>query len=151
MKNSRPEPMRRCCTPRSRSAFDRFVTRPESPYASWHAWRCWVLVGLLGLAPSIASAAIFSVDNGVFPAVGDTFHYAVDNNPNPAIVMTPPGLNQTWDFSSLKKSATWSYTMRPASTGVDAAKFPNATLVYSIGGNPTMIPSFLEARVLKPI
>lgn len=110
----------------------------ERPRASWQFWGCWMLfVVRAALAPPGAHAQI-TVTNSVFPVAGDRLFYAIDNNPGPQIVMGRPGLNQHWDFSSLQRSQSWSYTMRPASTGVYSSQFPDATLVYGQGGHTTI-------------
>lgn len=85
------------------------------------------------LAPLVVQAQI-TVGNSVFPRAGDSLHYALDRNPDPAIQVTPPGFNQTWDFSSLQAQTTWVETLRPASTGAGAEFFGDATLVYTQTG-----------------
>jgi hypothetical protein len=77
---------------------------------------------------TLATAQI-TVTNATFPAAGDSLVYAVDNAPlgmNPA---TPPGGNQTWDFSTLQKDDNFSVVYQPANTGNQAANFPGAELV----------------------
>lgn len=86
------------------------------------------------LAPLGAQAQQIVVGNSVFPRAGDSLHYALDRNPDPAIQVTPPGFNQTWDFSSLKAQTRWVETLRPASTGAGAEFFGDATLVYTQTG-----------------
>lgn len=74
----------------------------------------------------------------VFPAVGDTLRFAVDNNPAPDIVPnTPPGGPTTWDFTKLKFNQTSSAIYRPASQGANSSKFPSATLMSGGTGQET--------------
>lgn len=85
------------------------------------------------LAPLGAQTQIV-VGNSVFPRAGDSLHYALDRNPDPAIQVTPPGGVQTWDFSSLKAQTRWVETLSPAATGTGAEFFGDATLVYTQTG-----------------
>ncbi len=76
--------------------------------------------------------AQITVTNSTFPAVGDTLYYAFDTNPN-VLVFTPPGGNQTWDFSSLKPSFAQQQIFKSPTTGIANADFPGATLLYLNG------------------
>lgn len=91
-------------------------------------WR-WLLLTLATVCSS--GHAQITIGNGVFPSAGATLQYAFDPNPGPAITVTPPGVSQHWDFSTLVPAVRWTDTVRPASTGVDASYFPNATLVFT--------------------
>ncbi len=83
----------------------------------------------------IPVTAQITITNSVFPAVGDTLFFAVDNQPQ-GIIMTPPGGPQQWDFSNLQPSATSQQFFLSPQAGDDAASFPTATLLYQKpGGN----------------
>jgi hypothetical protein len=75
-----------------------------------------------------------TITNSVFPVVGDTLRYAIDNQPG-QIVMTPPGGGQTWNFSNLGLSTTFNEIMRDPMNGVGQASFPGAGLLYNPEGN----------------
>lgn len=85
---------------------------------------CLFWMGLL-----IPMKAQITITNAVFPAVGDTQHYVVDNQPN-GIVMTPPGGSQQWDFTNLHPVFTWQQIFQDAQAGADYGSFPSATLFY---------------------
>jgi hypothetical protein len=72
-------------------------------------------------------AAQITITNAVFPVVGDTLRFAVDNQPQ-GIVMTPPGGAQQWDFSNLQPSFTWDQLFLDPQTGIGQASFPGANL-----------------------
>jgi hypothetical protein len=83
----------------------------------------------LALLCSLGAQAQITVTDATFPVAGDTLRYAYDENPvgfNPA---TPPGFNQTWDFSGLVKDKTERVIYRAAITGIHVADFPGAELV----------------------
>lgn len=89
-----------------------------------------LLASALSALCSLATAQI-TVTNATFPAAGDSLVYAIDELPlgiNPA---TPPGGNQTWDFSTLQKDNNLSVVYRPANAGNQAANFPGADLVIT--------------------
>jgi hypothetical protein len=90
------------------------------------------LLLLFWIGLSLSSKAQITITNAVFPAVGDTLFYAVDNQPV-GIIMTPPGGNQQWDFSNLQASLTLERAIQAASAGPDYASFPAATLYYQTG------------------
>lgn len=85
---------------------------------------CLLWIGLL-----LPLHAQITITNAVFPAVGDTLFYAVDNQPGD-IVMTAPGGNQQWDFSHLDASFTWQQVFQDAQTGPEYDAFPSARLYY---------------------
>ena len=72
------------------------------------------------------------ITNSVFPAVGDTFHYAFGNQPG-AInqIFTPPGFGQQWNLSNLQASQYWNPIMKNPQTGTAQASFPGANILYN--------------------
>ncbi|MCB9303325.1 MAG: HYR domain-containing protein [Lewinellaceae bacterium] len=91
---------------------------------------CLFLMGLL-----IPATAQITITNAVFPAVGDTLFFKIDNQPQ-GIVMTAPGGPQQWDFSNLQASATWQQIFLPPQAGPESLYFPSANLLYQKpGGN----------------
>lgn len=85
--------------------------------------------GLALATAAFCSHAQITVTNSVFPAIGDTLHYAYGNQPDAIfVVLTPPGGPQTWDLSALQADSTWNAIYQDPSTGAGSAAFPNATL-----------------------
>lgn len=89
------------------------------------------LLGILVWCLTPSSTAQITITNAVFPAVGDTLHYAFGNQPG-AInqIFTPPGGNQQWDLSNLQPTQFWNQIMRNPQTGVHNALFPGASLWF---------------------
>jgi len=77
-------------------------------------------------------AAQITVTNSVFPAVGDTLHYAFGNQPG-AInqIFTPPGGNQVWNLSGLQPTQFWNQIMKNPQTGTASGSFPAASILYN--------------------
>ncbi|TAE62093.1 MAG: T9SS C-terminal target domain-containing protein [Bacteroidetes bacterium] len=75
-----------------------------------------------GLSAQITLASV------TFPTAGDTLRLATDNAPTGILALTPPGGNQTWDFSSLQASSTQSIVYQSAASGQYAASFPGAEI-----------------------
>ncbi|MDX2134925.1 MAG: T9SS type A sorting domain-containing protein [Saprospiraceae bacterium] len=85
----------------------------------------------LSSALMFAGAGLFAqitVTDATFPVAGDTLKVAIDNAPSGINAITPPGGNQTWDFSSLQVDATQNFVFRPASEGSQGANVPGADL-----------------------
>lgn len=80
-----------------------------------------------------ASAQI-TVTAATFPAVGDTFRYAVDLLPAGTNFITPPGGPKMWDFSDLQFEQTFNVIYRTPDSGLNKASFPGAELM-TLGGN----------------
>ncbi len=76
-----------------------------------------------------------TVTSTTFPTVGDTLRTAVDGAPE-GILITAPGGNQIWDFSSLQ-GVTAEALVLPASAGANADLFPNANLLFPVGSDAT--------------
>jgi hypothetical protein len=78
------------------------------------------------------ATAQITVTNATFPAAGDTLRSVIDLNPaiqnTPA---TPPGGNQTWDFTDLEPDQPSELAYRTASSGTNSMSFPGADLVLS--------------------
>ena len=87
---------------------------------------------LLGMGLLIPARAQITITNAVFPAVGDTLYYALDDQPA-NLVMTAPGGGQQWDFTNLQPSFTWEEVFQEASTGTVSGSFPSADLVSKPG------------------
>jgi len=88
---------------------------------------CLFSMGLL-----IPVNAQITITNAVFPAVGDTLFYAIDNQPG-GIIITPPGGNQQWDFSNLQPSFTWEQIFQDPGAGSVYSSFPSAAMFYRAG------------------
>lgn len=80
----------------------------------------------------IPVTAQITITNAVFPAVGDTLFYALDDQPD-ALVMTAPGGGQQWDFTNLQPSLAWEEVFLDAATGSVSGSFPSAGLVSRPG------------------
>lgn len=80
--------------------------------------------------------AQITVTSATFPVAGDTLKMAIDNSPAGIVALTPPGGNQTWDFSSLEADATQNIIYRPASEGSVGAQLPDAVLFTHPLPNP---------------
>lgn len=91
-----------------------------------------VLFCLLLLSLTHQSTAQITITNSVFPAVGDTLHYAFGNQPG-AInqIFTPPGFGQQWNLSNLQATQTWNQIMKNPQTGTAQASFPGAGILYN--------------------
>ncbi len=86
---------------------------------------------LLSVLAQQATAQI-TITNSVFPAVGDTLHYAFGNQPG-AInqIFTPPGGDQVWDLSNLQATQYWDQIMKNPQTGTAYGSFPGASTLYN--------------------
>ncbi|MBK8191877.1 MAG: hypothetical protein IPK76_01160 [Lewinellaceae bacterium] len=87
---------------------------------------------LLSLGFTHPITAQITITNSVFPAVGDTLHYAFGNQPG-AInqIFTPPGFGQQWDLSGLQPTQLWDQIMKNPQVGVAKASFPGASILYN--------------------
>ncbi|MBL7828950.1 MAG: hypothetical protein JNJ57_20105 [Saprospiraceae bacterium] len=76
-------------------------------------------------------SAQITIDNSVFPVVGDTLHFAFGNQPG-AInqIYTPPGFGQQWNLSNLQPTHFWNQVFKNPQTGAASANFPGASLLY---------------------
>ena len=80
------------------------------------------------LIASLGLTAQITITNATFPVAGDSLKTATDLNPE-GIIMTPPGGQQTWDFSGLDPDTRQVNVFKPAAEGTAAAIFPGAELV----------------------
>ena len=89
---------------------------------------CYFLA--LGIAHPIT--AQITIENPVFPVVGDTLRFAFGNQPE-AIqqIFTPPGGDQQWDLSNLQPTQMWDQIMNDPQTGPASPFFPGATILYN--------------------
>lgn len=73
---------------------------------------------LLALGFTFPVMAQITIENTVFPVVGDTLHYATGNQPG-AInqIFTPPGGDQHWDLSNLQATQFWDQIIKDPTTG----------------------------------
>lgn len=87
---------------------------------------------LLALGFTLPVTAQITVENTVFPVVGDTLHFDIGNQTG-AInqIFTPPGGPQQWDLSNLQATQTWDPIITDPATGTTNASFPGATALYS--------------------
>ncbi|MDX2282643.1 MAG: hypothetical protein NW241_00715 [Bacteroidia bacterium] len=83
---------------------------------------------LLLLCIPAGLAAQITVTSATFPAAGDTLHFATDHAPTGILALTPPGGNQTWDFSSLQATSTQNFVYQAASSGQYSTSFPGAEI-----------------------
>ncbi|NUQ22429.1 MAG: T9SS type A sorting domain-containing protein [Saprospiraceae bacterium] len=89
---------------------------------------------LTALALSVSVHAQITVTNTAFPVVGDTYNYNIDVNPVIPGFFTPPGFNQTWDFSNLQTDLTSATIFNAPNTGAHSASFPGADLLVNANG-----------------
>lgn len=87
---------------------------------------------LLALGFILPVTAQITIENAVFPVVGDTFHFAFGNQPG-AInqIFTPPGGGQQWDLNNLQPTQFWDQVMKNPQTGTASAFFPEASILYN--------------------
>lgn len=93
------------------------------------------------------ATAQITIPATTFPAVGDTFHYAVDVNPANLNFITPPGGGQQWDYTALKPSQTSQIVFLNPSTGDNASKFPGADLLNKNFGGGEVYYNVTATRV----
>lgn len=96
------------------------------------AVRLWAYCYLLALGFTLPATAQITVDNTVFPVVGDTLHFAFGNQPG-AInqIFTPPGGGQQWELSNLQPTHFWDQVMKNPQTGSASAHFPAASVLFN--------------------
>lgn len=83
----------------------------------------------------VHASAQITVTAATFPAVGDTFRYALDLNVEGDGYITPPGGSQVWNFTDLNREQTLETVYRDPKTGDESANFPGAELlVVNAGG-----------------
>lgn len=75
-----------------------------------------------------------TITNESFPTAGDTLFTAVDNLPS-GISITPPGGQQSWNFTTLQSPFTRRTVLKPATQGPGSSAFPTATFVAAIDDN----------------
>lgn len=73
--------------------------------------------------------AQITVTEATFPLLGDTLRLATDNAPTGILALTPPGGNQTWDFSSLQATSTQNIVYVDFLIGEYQVYFPGATVM----------------------
>ena len=86
-----------------------------------------MLLVILSALYASATAQI-TVGAATFPKAGDTLSYAFDTAPT-INAATPPGGNQTWDFSALQTTEVDQTIFSPTSAGTNKDKFPGADMV----------------------
>ncbi len=74
------------------------------------------------------------ITNEVFPQIGDSISYAIDNSPE-NIQLTASGEAQVWDYSSLKSDFFVQQIFETPDSGVGFSLFPEATLLSRIAQN----------------
>jgi hypothetical protein len=91
-----------------------------------------ILSSLLLLGFAHPATAQITITNSVFPAVGDTLHYAFGNQPG-AInqIFTPPGGGQQWNLSNLQPAQYWNQIMKNPQTGTASGYFPAASALFN--------------------
>jgi hypothetical protein len=86
-------------------------------------------------ALSLNATAQITITNAVFPTVGDKLYFAVDADPAPGInPATPPGGNQTWNFTGLVTDQT-SVTSYVSPVGTSYGGSFNGADLCVISGN----------------
>ncbi len=93
----------------------------------------WLLLTIATFFSTIAPAQII-LTNEDFPRAGDTLITAVDNLPS-GIPITPPGPDQSWDFTTLQSPFSRRIVIKPAAKGRQADAFPGATQVIQLSEN----------------
>jgi hypothetical protein len=110
------------------------MSTPQSGFFRHHqtAVRLWAYCYLLALGFTLPATAQITVDNTVFPVVGDTLHFAFGNQPG-AInqIFTPPGGGQQWELSNLQPAHFWDQVMKNPQTGSASASFPAASVLFN--------------------
>ncbi len=91
------------------------------------------LWALLFFAAPRAQAQI-TITNENFPSAGDTLFTAVDNLPS-GVSISPPGGQQSWNFTTLQSPFTRRTVLRPAAQGPGSSAFPNAHFVSALNDN----------------
>lgn len=110
-----------------RKLFQHFSIGQRPPIAI----RLLVTSCLLALGFTPAATAQITIQNTVFPVVGDTLHFAFGNQPGAIFqIFTPPGGGQQWDLSGLQPTQFWKQIMRNPQTGAYSASFPGASIWY---------------------
>lgn len=80
------------------------------------------------------AAAQITITAATFPAVGDTFRYALDLAPEGSGFITPSGGSQFWDFSDLQFEQTFETIYQAPSGGTSTGEFPGADLLIKTPG-----------------
>lgn len=75
-----------------------------------------------------------TLTNRLLPAIGDSLAYAIDSFAA-GVTITPPGGNQSWDFSLLSPIAFRSEIYRHPHEGINSSSFPFADIVVIQGIN----------------
>ncbi|MBK7873466.1 MAG: hypothetical protein IPJ74_23780 [Saprospiraceae bacterium] len=89
--------------------------------------KLYVLLMLVMLGTQVN--AQITITNATFPVLGDTLHFAFYTSPN-ILAFTPPGGNQSWDYSSLTADFAQQLIFKSPATGTASVAFPGATLLY---------------------
>lgn len=104
------------------------------PVSRYHPMAVRLLAScyILALGFTLPVSAQITIENTVFPVVGDTLHYAYGNQPG-AInqIFTAPGGDQQWDLSNLQPTQVWDQIMKDPQTGTAAASFPGASVLFN--------------------
>lgn len=87
-------------------------------------------IGVLSLVAQI------TVTSATFPSAGDTLRTSIDAAPS-GISISAPGVDQTWDFSTLAESFPQEVIMSDASEGAAYDQFPGSDLVVLNGVSET--------------
>lgn len=77
----------------------------------------------------LSANAQITITNAVFPSVGDSLHYALDQEPLGVDPATPPGGGQVWDFTTLQKDDDFPVVYRSTAEGSYSANFPGADMM----------------------
>jgi len=111
--------------------------------------RTLTAVAVAMLCAAHAHAQI-TVTSSVFPAVGDTLHYAFGNQPDAVFaIYTAPGGDQQWDLSGLQATEYWQQIFRAPSSGLGAADFPGAELMYRPYGSDPDRETYLSVSATQ--
>lgn len=109
-----------------------FFRHPPITRHHQRSLRLLVFCYFLPLGITLPVTAQITIENTVFPVVGDTLRFAFGNQPG-AInqIFTPPGGNQQWDLSDLQPTQMWDQIMNDPETGPASAFFPGATILFN--------------------
>ncbi len=96
--------------------------------------KIYLLMMLVCLCFRLDIQAQITITNTTFPVVGNLFNYSIDINPTVNELITPPGFNQSWNFSGLQTDQTYTRSFMSPSTGAHTAIFPGADLLVVEAG-----------------
>jgi hypothetical protein len=86
-----------------------------------------ILLSLIGFGLCASAKGQLIIDKNAFPVIGDTLRTCTDATPSKSYKISDAGVNQNWDFSSLKQTTTNTIAIIKAADGANISSFPAAT------------------------